>query len=84
MVLVFLISGGSVFHNLGADKEKARSSVLLSALEIVFGTNKEILFRERRPGREGTWRRISSDRYVGALSWTHLKVRVRSLYSILA
>ena len=45
--------------------------MLLSALEIVFGTNKEILFRERRPGREGTWRRISSDRYVGALSWTH-------------
>ena len=84
MVLVFRISGGSVFHNLGADKEKARSAVLLSALEIVFSTNKEILFRERRPGREGTWRRISSDRYVGALSWTHLKVRVRSLYSILA
>ena len=77
MVLVFLISGGSEFHNLGADKEKAPSAVLLSALEIVFGTNKEILFRERRPGREGTWRRISSDRYVGALSWTHLKVRVR-------
>ena len=47
-----------MFHNLGADKEKARSAVLLSALEIVFGTNKEILFRERRPGREGTWRRI--------------------------
>ena len=45
MVLVFRISGGSVFHNLGADKEKARSAVLLSALEIVFGTNKEILFR---------------------------------------
>ena len=67
-----------MFHNLGADREKARSAVLLSALEIVFGTNKEILFRERRPGREGTWRRISSDRYVGALSWTHLKVRVRS------
>ena len=82
MVLVFLISGGSVFHNLGADKEKARSAVLLSALEIVFGTNKEVLFRERR--QSGTWRRISSDRYVGALSWTHLKVRVRSLYSILA
>ena len=38
-----------MFHNLGADKEKARSAVLLSALEIVFGTNKEILFRERRP-----------------------------------
>ena len=38
MVLVFLISEGSVFHNLGADKEKARSAVLLSALEIVFGT----------------------------------------------
>ena len=50
-----------MFHNLGADREKARSAVLLSALEIVFGTNKEILFRERRPGREGTWRRISSD-----------------------
>ena len=78
MVLVFLISEGSVFHNLGADKEKARSAVLLSALEKVFGTNKEILFRDRRPGREGTRRRISSDRYVGALSWTHLKVRVRS------
>ena len=50
-----------MFHNLGADKEKARSAVLLSALEIVFGTSKEILFRERRPGREGTWRRISSN-----------------------
>ena len=37
MVLVFLISG--------ANKKKARSAVLLSALEIVFGTNKEILFR---------------------------------------
>ena len=84
MVLVFLISEGSVFHNLRVDEEKARSAVLLSALEIVFGTNKEILFRERRPGREGTQRRISSDRYFGALSWTHLKARVRSLYSILA
>ena len=62
MVLVFLISEGSVFHNLGADKENARSAVLLSALEIVFGTNKEILFRERRPGREGTRRRIGSIR----------------------
>ena len=84
MVLVFLISVGSMFHNLGADKEKTRSAVLLSALEIVFGTNEDMLSRERRPGWEGTQRRISSDRYVGALSWTHLKVRVRSLYSILA
>ena len=41
-------------HNLGADKEKAGSSVLLSALEIVFGTAKEILSREWRLGREGT------------------------------
>ena len=63
-----------MFHNLGADREKARSAVLLSALEIVFGTNKEILFREQRPGREGTWRRISSDRYVGASS------RIESLF----
>ena len=54
--------------NLGADKEKAGSAVLLSALEIVFGTDKDILSRERRPGREGIRRRISSDRYVGALS----------------
>ena len=98
MVLVFLISVGSVFLNfrdrgatlrlgggnratpappppptprslnLGADKEKAGSAVLLSALEIVFGTDKDILSRERRPGREGIRRRISSDRYVGALS----------------
>ena len=37
---MFLISIGSLFHNLGADKEKARSAVLLSALEIVFGTTK--------------------------------------------
>ena len=81
---MFLISVGNLFHNLGADKEKARSAVLLSALEIVFGTNKEILSRERRPGREGTRQRIGSDRYVRALSWTLLKVRVRSLYSILA
>ena len=68
---MFLSSVGSLFHNLGADKEKARSAVLFSALEIVLGTTKEILSRERRPGREGTRRRISSDRYVGALSWTH-------------
>ena len=40
---MFLISVRSLFHNLGADKVKARPAVLLSALEIVFGTNKEIL-----------------------------------------
>ena len=40
---MFLISVGSLFHNLGADKVKARPAVLLSALKIVFGTNKEIL-----------------------------------------
>ena len=78
---MFVISEGSLFHNLGANKENARSAVLLPALEVVFGTNKEILFRERRPGREGTRRRISSDGYLGALSWTHLKVRMRSLYN---
>ena len=77
---MFLSSIGSLFYNLEADKVKARSAVLLSALEIaVFGTTKETLSRERRPGWEGTWQRISSDRYVGALLWTHLKVRVRSL-----
>ena len=76
----FLSSVGSLFHNLGAEKEKARSAVLSSSLQIVFGTTKEILSRERIPGREGTRQSLSSDRYVGALSWTHLKER--STYSI--
>ena len=57
---MFLISVGSLFHNLGAEKEKAQSARLLSALEIVFGTNKEILSREQRPGREGTQQRMST------------------------
>ena len=80
---MFLSSIGSLFHNLGADKEKARSVALLSVLEIVFGATKEILSREQRLGREGTRRRLSSDRCDGTLFWTHLKVRVRSLSSIL-
>ena len=51
---MFLCSVGSLFHNLGADKEKTRSAVLLSALEIVFGTTKETLSRDGRDldGRE--------------------------------
>ena len=43
---MFLSSVGSLFQNLGENKEKAQSAVLLSALGIVFGTlTKEIRAR---------------------------------------
>ena len=62
---MFFSSGRKLIPQFWGRQSKARSAVLFSALVIVLGTTKETLSRVRRPGGEGTRRRIGSDRLMG-------------------